>query len=95
VKIAPAVIFIAAGFSGCHKKLVATLPVPPQQTAVEISPSKHHVWIPGKYVYKKGKHRWRNGRYRDQSASKPIFVAGHWKQTGKGFVWVRGKWKKF
>jgi hypothetical protein len=91
----PAVILFTAGTFGCHKKLVPTDPVPPHQAGIEIFPSRYSVWVPGKVVYKKGKYRWRNGRYHDQSATKPVFVAGHWKQTSNGYKWVKGRWKKF
>ena len=97
VKIVPAVILIAAGIfvSGCHKKLVPTDPVPPHLSATEISPSKYHVWVRGKVIHKRGKYHWKNGRYRGQSATQPVYVAGHWKHTLFGHRWVKGRWKKF
>jgi hypothetical protein len=80
---------------GCHKGVVATTPVPPQQQGVVITPSPRHVWRAGKVNYRRGNYFWRRGSYKAKSNNKPIYVAGHWKQTEAGYVWVRGRWQKF
>jgi hypothetical protein len=81
--------------TGCHRGLVATMPIPPNQEAVEIYPSKKHVWTPGRHSYRNGNHNFRSGRYRPKSYDKPILIAPHWKKTPRGYVWVPERWKKF
>jgi hypothetical protein len=82
-------------FSGCHRGLVATTPIPPNQEGVEIYPSKKHIWIPGRHRFRNGNHNFRSGRYRPKSNDKPVLIAPHWKKTPRGYVWVPARWKKF
>lgn len=85
----------ATGLMGCHRGVVPTMPVPPQQAGVEIYPSKKRIWVPGDHHVRKGKHTFRRGRYRAKSHDKPVVIAAHWKKTPRGYVWVPAKWRKF
>jgi hypothetical protein len=90
------ILLSSACITGCHRGLVATTPIPPQQEGVEIYPSRRRIWIPGKHQFsKKGNNNFRSGRYRAKSNDKPILIAAHWKKTPRGYVWVPARWKKF
>jgi hypothetical protein len=85
----------SAFITGCHRGLVATTPVPPQQEGVEIYPSRKHIWVSGKHRFNNGgKSIFRRGRFRPKSNDTPRAIIVHRKRTSNGPLWVPGKSKK-
>jgi WXXGXW repeat (2 copies) len=65
---------------------------PPPPQAESYGTNKGHVWIAGRWEWKKGKWAWTAGRW-EQERPKQVWHPGKWERRGNRWLWVEGRWQ--
>lgn len=87
-----AIIVSAQLISACSGYVVATAPPVYPTEVIVVSPSSHHVWVPGYYSYSGGAYVFVNGYYSVPPRGKTVYVQGQWQNTPRGYKRSRGHW---
>jgi hypothetical protein len=69
-------------------------PPPPQVESPGPPPNPNAVWVSGHWLWQGGKYQWVQGRWETAPAGASAYVPGRHKQTGQGWVWEPGRWRK-
>lgn len=69
-------------------------PPPRHEVIIERNrPSRDHVWVPGYWAWRGGRHEWVEGRWERPPHGRKVWVEPKWEHRGKGYVFVEGYWK--
>ena len=69
-------------------------PPPPQVESPGPPPNPNAVWVSGHWLWQGGKYQWVQGRWETAPTGASAYVPGRHKQTGQGWVWEPGRWRK-
>ena len=84
------------GLGGAPALAQELAPQPPPLPQVESPgppPSPNAVWIAGHWLWRSGRYDWVAGRW-ENAPPGASYIPGRHKQTGQGWVWEPGRWRK-
>jgi hypothetical protein len=71
------------------------VPVPPPELKVEVKPAPpypHAVWVDGYWKWSHGRHVWVPGHWVKRAHG--TWVPGHWEERPRGWVFIKGHWRR-
>jgi hypothetical protein len=89
------VLFALTGallLSSCYGSYyVTSRPVEPYYVR-PASPYYGSVWIPGEWVWNRGRYAYINGHW-DRPRTGHTYIVGRWESSPRGYVWRKGYWR--
>ena len=72
---------------------VAHAPPAPRREVVAVRPTRHHVWVGGRWTWKSSRWVWVSGAWKVPPRGKRVWVAPKYERRGGDWIVVRGYWR--
>lgn len=72
--------------------LVVAAPPPPRREIIYAPPSRFHVWIPGYWAWRGGRHVWMAGHYELPPHGHHAWQEPRWERRGGNYIFIEGRW---
>jgi hypothetical protein len=85
-------VVVAASTGPAQEVMVVSAPPPPRAEVVFAPPSRFHVWIPGYWAWRGGRHVWVAGHYEMPPHGQHLWHEPRWERRGGSYIFVEGRW---
>jgi hypothetical protein len=72
--------------------IVVSAPPAPRREVVYARPSSHHVWVPGYWSHRGGRHVWIAGHYELPPRGYSRWNEPRWERRGGNYIFIEGRW---
>lgn len=76
-----------------QQQVVVVAPPAPRVEVVYARPSPYHIWVPGYWAWRGGRHVWIAGRYELPPRGRQAWVEPRWERRSGSYIFIEGHWR--